>query len=79
MGRATNLTSKGQFTIPKEVRDDLHLRPGDGIQLVKNEQGHYEIHKLRPVKSPFTEWRGFLKKRVKARDIDRMIDEMRGR
>jgi antitoxin PrlF len=31
MGRAMTLTSKGQVTIPKEVRDKLGLRPHDKI------------------------------------------------
>ena len=27
----TTLTSKGQMTLPKAVRDDLNLKPGDKI------------------------------------------------
>lgn len=36
------LTSKGQMTLPKEIRDDLNLKPGDKIELVKI-RGHYEL------------------------------------
>jgi AbrB family looped-hinge helix DNA binding protein len=31
MGRATTLTSKGQVTIPKVIRDELGLKPHDKI------------------------------------------------
>lgn len=36
------LTSKGQMTLPKEVRDDLGLRPGDKLDIVK-ERGQYVL------------------------------------
>lgn len=29
------LTSKGQMTLPKEIRDDLNLKPGDKVEFVK--------------------------------------------
>lgn len=34
MSTAT-ITSKGQLTLPKEVRDDLHLREGDRVSFEK--------------------------------------------
>ena len=33
---AHRLTSKGQVTIPKAVRDDLGLRPGDVVEFVRD-------------------------------------------
>lgn len=29
---STTLTSKGQVTIPKHIRDALHLKPGSGVE-----------------------------------------------
>lgn len=41
MSTAT-LTSKGQMTLPKDVRDDLQLKPGDKVEFVK-EGGRYVL------------------------------------
>jgi|CXWJ01.1.fsa_nt_gi AbrB family looped-hinge helix DNA binding protein len=41
------ITSKGQITIPKEVRDDLGLGPGARLSFLKNEEGVYELHRER--------------------------------
>jgi len=38
----TTITSKGQMTLPKAVRDDLKLKPGDQIDVVK-EGGRYVL------------------------------------
>jgi AbrB family looped-hinge helix DNA binding protein len=39
----TTLTSKGQMTLPKDVREDLGLVPGDRIDVVK-EGGKYVLN-----------------------------------
>lgn len=33
------ITSKGQTTIPKEIRQYLHLKPGDRVDFVVEEDG----------------------------------------
>ena len=43
----STMTSKGQITIPKEVRDDLGLGPGARLSFLKNEEGVYELHRER--------------------------------
>ena len=41
------LTSKGQVTVPAEIRKQLKLRVGDRLDFVLHEDGHLEIVPLR--------------------------------
>ena len=34
------ITSKGQMTLPKSVREDLDVKPGDRLELVKTPDGY---------------------------------------
>ncbi len=70
------LTSKGQVTVPKAVRDELGLRSGDDIEFVK-ENGSFSLRK-RVTDNPFEEWRGYLK-HLSGKRTDDLIEEMRGR
>ncbi len=40
---ASLITSKGQTTIPKEIRDHLNLHPGDRVDFVIRENGKVVI------------------------------------
>jgi AbrB family looped-hinge helix DNA binding protein len=52
------ITSKGQITIPKEVRDRLGVIPGDSVDFLF-ENGHVEV---RPVKKrSIAEFRGIFR------------------
>jgi AbrB family looped-hinge helix DNA binding protein len=41
----TTLTSKGQVTIPKQIRDALNMAPGCSVQFAVNREGDVVIHK----------------------------------
>lgn len=41
---SSTVTSKGQVTIPVEVREKLGIRPGSRLAFVATESGGYEIH-----------------------------------
>lgn len=45
MGKLTNLTSKGQVTIPKDVRDALGLRPGEPVEIELRGEGEAVIRR----------------------------------
>ncbi|MEX0845605.1 MAG: AbrB/MazE/SpoVT family DNA-binding domain-containing protein [Balneolaceae bacterium] len=42
MAKAT-ITSKGQVTIPKKIREKLGLKPGDKLNFEVNEKGNLEV------------------------------------
>ena len=44
----TTLTSKGQVTIPKRIRDELHLAPGAPVEFSVNAAGEVVLHRVRP-------------------------------
>ena len=70
------LTSKGQVTIPKDVRERLGLQAGDEIEFIEDELG-FRVQKHFPI-SPFIKYRGYLKD-LAGRDPDALVEEMRGR
>lgn len=42
---STTLTSKGQVTIPKAVRDQLNLKPGNKVEFRLNDAGEVVVRK----------------------------------
>ena len=42
----TTLTSKGQVTIPKQIRDALSMMPGCSVDFAVNTEGDVVIHKV---------------------------------
>jgi antitoxin PrlF len=45
---ATTLTSKGQVTIPKRIRDAIQLVPGAPVELSVNAAGEVVLHPAQP-------------------------------
>jgi AbrB family looped-hinge helix DNA binding protein len=68
------VTTKGQVTIPKEIRDTLGIEPGDEIAFEEAESG-YRIQKVEPTTAdgsdPFETYRG------SAESDDTMPERMR--
>lgn len=69
------LTSKGQITIPKGVREGLGLKPGDEVEFVA-EGGEYRLRKVLRV-NPFSRYRGYLDG-LSRRETDELVRELRG-
>ena len=44
---STTLTSKGQVTIPKQIRTALNLEPGCAVEFAINTEGEVVINKAR--------------------------------
>ena len=70
------MTSKGQVTIPKEIRQVLGVMPGDQVefQIAPNRQ---VVVKLASSPSCFSRYAGYLAHKA-GRDPDRIVDELRG-
>jgi antitoxin PrlF len=46
----TTLTSKGQVTIPKRIRDALNLQPGAAVEFCVNAGGEVVLQPRRPAR-----------------------------
>ena len=79
MATAT-VTSKGQITIPKEVRDRLGVGTGDHVDFMVNDRGDVVV---RPVVLDVRELRGLLKRSrrrsVTLREMDSAIERAHAR
>ena len=66
----TNVTSKGQVTIPKRVRDALGLKPGSRVEFLIQEGGVVLAPAREGVEGLAGSLRKYLRKGVKADDGD---------
>jgi len=60
------VTSNGQVTIPKEIRERLGIEPGDEVKFKETEDG-YLLRKTTD-ENPFENWRGVA-------DTDKTVEE----
>ena len=75
----STLTSKGQTTIPKDVRKRLNLQPGDRLEFVIDEDGRVLVL---PASIDASELAGMLKppaRTVSVEDMNRAIRKRGGR
>ncbi len=73
------ITSKGQITIPKNIRDHLDLHAGDKISFIEDEDGSIN---LVPVKKPLSALKGLVPKpktAVSVEDMNNAIKHKAGR
>ena len=56
----TTLTSKGQLTLPAEIRRRLRLKQGTQFEITTNEQGQVVMTPLTGTDDPFAAWVGVL-------------------
>ena len=70
MGR---ITSKGQVTIPKEIRERFGLLPGQAVEFAV-EDGKVVVHKARDHEH-LRSWVGSVDLDA---DVDEFVDELRG-
>ncbi len=75
----SQITAKGQVTIPKHVRQKMGLRPGDEVEFVEH-KGQFYVEKrvdLDSLRAAIRKYSGYLKD-LTGRDPDELVDEMRG-
>ncbi len=77
--KQAKITSKGQITVPREVRRVLGVRPGDRLSFESDENGV----RVRPVraKSPFAKFKGIGNPGIGSgrERIIRWVRDLRGR
>lgn len=73
---AATITSKGQITLPKGVRDRLSLQPGDRVDFVLAADGRYD---LIPIKSKLSSLKGCLPAPDSPVTIEAMTNAVRKR
>lgn len=69
------VTSKGQITIPKKVRDRLGVHPGEAVGF--EEKDDLVVIRKMVTRSPLDKWAGKLK-HLKGKRSDDLVKEARG-
>lgn len=75
MGIESKITSKGQTTIPAEIRERLGLQTGDRIAFIEMEQGFLIVPRNRPASTLFGSLSEFAIPGTTLEDYDRAIGE----
>ncbi len=71
---SARVTSKGQITIPVEIRKQLRLSAGDRVQFVQGDRGRFE---LIPCNESLASLRGILPKPERPVTIEEMNETIR--
>ena len=65
----TTITSKGQITLPKKIRDMLDLRPGHRIEFIADSKGNITMI---PIKRSIKDLKGMVPKSAKTVSLEQM-------
>ena len=76
MGRTSTVSSKGQITIPQEIRTRLGLKEGDRVEFVI-EDDKTILRPERTDENPFQAWVGAFPAFKNRKEINDWISEMR--
>jgi AbrB family looped-hinge helix DNA binding protein len=76
MKNSSTISSKGQVTVPQEIRNRVGLSAGDRVEFVE-ENGKILFRPLRSETNPFEKYRGVLKHFRSRKEINAWISEMR--
>jgi AbrB family looped-hinge helix DNA binding protein len=76
----STVTSKGQLTIPKPIRDQLGLEPGTEAEFIVNQQGEYVLRRADGTKpeSRYDRMRKFAGKAYSDMTTDELMQLLRG-
>lgn len=78
MNYHSNMTSKGQVTVPKDIRDALGLEPGERVAFELNADGEARILKSDKVGKAEARRARFLQRLAKAQSLFRAEDQYPG-
>ncbi len=70
------VTSKGQVTLPKRIRDALGIEPGSEVEF-ELQEGKAILRK-HVSDEVFHRWEGYLRGKLSAASVDELMDELRG-
>ncbi len=70
------MTSKGQVTVPKDIRDALGIGPGSEIEFHLEEGRVILCRRVR--KEALKRWEGYLKGKLPGETVDETMEMLRG-
>lgn len=68
------LTSKGQMTLPKDIRDDLQVGPGDSLDITKQGDG-YLLTRRKSARELFARLPKYKGPPVSVEDMNKAIED----
>jgi antitoxin PrlF len=77
MARTSTISSKGQITVPLEIRKRLGVKEGDRVEFVI-ENGLTILRTVKPEENPFEKYIGCLPAFDNINEINAWVRDMRG-